>query len=68
MSAESGAKRRSTASGSIATWKSGDGIAQLFVCTVTSFLTVTQYKPSSVTDEVALARAGDIATVVLGRL
>ena len=49
--------------GTIASWKSG--LAQLLICTGTSFVTITQYKPSSVSDEAALTRATDIAVVIL---
>jgi hypothetical protein len=54
--------------GTAAYWSPGSPTAQLFVCTGGSFVTITQYKPSTVTDDRALARAQEISNIVLGRL
>lgn len=54
--------------GTIAYWKGGTQTAQLFVCTGAEILTITQYKPSAITDDEALARARSIAEIVLSGL
>ena len=54
--------------GSLAAWKPSIPTPQLFICTGSSFVTITQYRPSSVTDDEAFARAKAIADVVLGAL
>lgn len=54
--------------GTTAFWEGGTQTAQLFICTGTSFVTITQYKPPAVTDEQALVRAQEVADIVLSRL
>lgn len=54
--------------GSNAAWKASDLTPQLFICTGSSFVTITQYRPSSVADDEALARAEAIADIVLSGL
>lgn len=54
--------------GNAAYWATGSPTAQLAICTGSSFLTITQYKPPAVTDDEALARAQGVADIVLGRL
>ena len=54
--------------GTTAFWKGGTQTPQLFICTGTSIVTITQYKPSVVTDEQALVQAEAVADIVLTRL
>jgi hypothetical protein len=54
--------------GNTAFWDGGTQTPQLFICTGTSFVSITQYKPPTVTDEQALVRAQEVADIVLSRL
>lgn len=54
--------------GQIAYWSGGTQTPQLLICTGSSFVAVTQYKPSAIADDEALARARAIADIVLERM
>ncbi len=54
--------------GSPAAWKPSPLTPQLFVCEGSWFVTITQYRSASVTDEEALSSATTIAGLVLARL
>jgi hypothetical protein len=54
--------------GSNAAWTVGAQTSQLFICTGSSFVTITQYQPSSIPDDEARSRAEAIADIVLSGL
>jgi len=54
--------------GNTAYWSAGSVTPQLFVCTGSWFVTITQYTPSTVSDDDALARAREVSDVILRRL
>jgi len=54
--------------GNAAYWAAGSVTPQLIVCTGSWFVTITQYTPSTVSDDDARARAREVSDVILGRL